>query len=128
MLLVGCHDAVRLYNLYIDDASELSQRRLAEAIHRVALGEDVSDSITLDQRSSTAAVGIKQNGVTGVAQPSISHSGENGNAIVGDRSADGGETSGSHHEDQHLTMQLLSRVRASPLPSLSRPFCVFAGG
>ena len=39
LLLAGCHDAVRLYRVQIDDASERSTQAVAAAINRVAAGE-----------------------------------------------------------------------------------------
>lgn len=104
-----------MYSLYIDDASEVTQRRVAEAIQRVALGEDVTDSITLRQRESTPAVSAKENGTHSSEKPSTDQQEENGNEHVSERTADGGETSASHDEDQHLNMQLLSRVRVLTL-------------
>lgn len=124
MLIVGCHDAVRLYRLYIDDASELSQRRVAEAIQRVALGEAAPDSITLNLQPEPQSVSMQETGtastvkdakaMTQAKKPAgTGHPTENGNDAMVDRTADGGETSGHDAEDQHLDMWLLSRVRGT---------------
>ncbi|KAK9813359.1 hypothetical protein WJX73_002204 [Symbiochloris irregularis] len=83
VLLVGCHDAVRMYSLYIDDASELSQRRMAEAIQRVALGEEASGNVRLRPRPGPQAVSRDDPGTTsraGNAQASTAVDGPAGNA------------------------------------------------
>lgn len=88
VLLVGCHDALRMYRVRIDDACEASQKLLTAAIERVAAGEGSIESISFgsDAAPPDESAHLHQD------QPL-----ENGHAHEGE-------------EDTHLSLQLLAQV------------------
>ena len=86
VLLAGCHDALRLYRVRIDDASEQSQRTIAAAIARVAEspGEELQE------------VAVEGQAVGSEGHPSAFSA---------------GQTPDAADTDEHLNLQLVNQVR-----------------
>ena len=105
LLVAGCHDAVRLYRVHIDDASESSRTALAAAIQRVAAGEGI-EQINLEEsvHSPEANGDAPDRGDGGSQQPpAVSSSTYEQYTRKDDEVADA----------RHLSVQLLAAVCAA---------------
>ena len=116
LLLAGCHDAVHVYRIHIDDASQRSSEALAIALDRVAAGEDCQ--IQLNSPSGTHRTPADPPGGSGSTNGSHESLGESG-----------GEVSGQQErfrilDEQHLVIQAQNGVRVNPLLTFNYCMCM----